>query len=434
MKRLALLATLLIGFSGIAQEGPVISSAIIAIDRNNDLVEAKKYIDEASEIVSTKPLSEIGSKDLSKFYFYKGKINYQIYNSADPKIQALEPNALDLALEGFSQLLEHEKKTGKERYTDDTSPLMIGVANEIARRAIAQSEKQEFQSAYDDFMLVYDLKKKDPINTMDTAMLYNAAIMAQNAGNLERALELNQQLLDMGYKGVTFTAVNKETGETQFFPDKRTLDILVQRGEFENPKVEGDVRPDLYVTISRLALSNKDTVLFQETVTEGRKVFPNNADLLRSELQIFLDNEQYDKALKNIDEAVASSEGQDKVIMYYNKGVILQNEMKRYAEAIEAYNKALELDSTYSDALYMSSIIYIDSANAIGKQMNELPLSATKKYEELKKQQTKVFEVALPYLEAAYAQAPEDKQVVAALRGVYRALKMYEKAKALPAE
>lgn len=434
MKRFALLATLLIGFSALAQERPIITSAIIAVDQNNDLAEAKKYIDEAAAIISTKPESEMRSKDLSKFYFYKGKINYQIYNSSDPKIKKLEPNALDKALEGFTQLLEFEKRVDDERYTDDTKPLMISVANDIAKRAYEAGQKEEYQAAYDDFMMVYELKQQDPMNTLDTNMLYNAAIMAQNTNNFEKALEINQQLMEMGYKGVTFTAVNKETGETQFFPDKRTMNIYVESGDFQDPKIEGDIRPDLYVTMSRLALANKDTALFQETVSEGRKKFPNNADLLRSELQIFLDNKEFDKALANINESVESSEGQDKVIMYYNKGVILQNEMKRYDEAIEAYNKALELDSTYSDALYMSSIIYIDSANAIGKQMNDLPLSATKKYDALKKQQSKVFEVALPYLEAAYAQSPEDKQIIAALRGVYRALGKYEKAKALPAD
>ena len=71
MKRLIFLGAMLIGFSAIAQEKPIISSAVIAIDRNNELDAAKGYIDEAQAIISGKSLSDVREKDLAKFYYYK---------------------------------------------------------------------------------------------------------------------------------------------------------------------------------------------------------------------------------------------------------------------------------------------------------------------------------------------------------------------------
>lgn len=428
MRQLILVATSLFCATVFAQEGPVISSAIIAIDRNNDLPTAKKYIDEAQDIVGSKPQSEIKSKDLSKFYFYKGKINYRVYQSNDPAVSGLDAAALDKALEGYRQLLDFEEQ-GKKRYYKDAAEQLQYIATDIARRGIAASQKRDFKQAYSDFMESYRIKKHPAIDQEDTTMLYNAAIMAQQGQMFDEALEINESLIATGYKGVNFTAVSAESGDTVVFPSKPALDNAVRSGKFVNPSIAGDVRPDLYTTSAYLALEKGDTALYKEKVAQGRAKYPENRALLTAELQLFFDNKEYDKALANLDQAIAQDP--ENVVMYYNKGVILQNEMKRTDDALEAYRKALEIDSTYADALYMTSIIYIDKANALGEKINELPISAEKQYKKLKAEQDGIFEESLPYLERAYAANPSDGQVVSALMGVYRALKMYDKAMAL---
>lgn len=428
MRQLILVATSLFCATVFAQEGPVISSAIIAIDRNNDLPTAKKYIDEAQDIVGSKPQSEIKSKDLSKFYFYKGKINYRVYQSNDPEVSGLDAAALDKALEGYRQLLDFEEQ-GKKRYYKDAAEQLQYIATDIARRGIAASQERDFKQAYSDFMESYRIKKHPAINQEDTTMLYNAAIMAQQGQMFDEALEINESLIATGYKGVNFTAVSAESGDTVVFPSKPALDNAVRSGKFVNPTIAGDVRPDLYTTSAYLALEKGDTALYKEKVAQGRAKYPENRALLTAELQLFFDNKEYDKALANLDQAIAQDP--ENVVMYYNKGVILQNEMKRTDDALEAYRKALEIDSTYADALYMTSIIYIDKANALGEKINELPISAEKEYKKLKAEQDGIFEESLPYLERAYAANPSDGQVVSALMGVYRALKMYDKAMAL---
>ncbi|HBF18541.1 MAG TPA: hypothetical protein DDW81_00505, partial [Cryomorphaceae bacterium] len=280
-----------------------------------------------------------------------------------------------------------------------------------------------------DFLYTYEMKRQPPLSQTDTAMVYNAAIMAQNAKMYDKAIELNKQLIDMGYRGQTYKATDAESGQVVEFPGKKQMEFAVKSGGYSNPVIEGDVRADIYLTVTGLYLRAGDTAMYEQYVTEGRKKFPENQQLLLQELQKFFANKQYDKAMVNLDEAIAQDP--DNVIMHYNKGVILQNEMKEYDKALEAYQTALSIDSTYSDALYMSSIIFIDQANAIGKEMNALPLSANAKYKELEKRQKSIFEKALPYLERAHKFNPSDEQVTLALTQVYRALKMYDKAKAL---
>lgn len=430
MRQLAVILTVALGLPLLAQEGPTISSAIIALERNNEVGEAKEYIDEAAGVIDGKPLSEIKNKDLSKFYYYKGLINQRLVTSKNSEIRDMDPDALDKSLEGYQELLAFEQKSGKERYTEEAQKRLASVTNELARRAIKASQQKEFKKAFDDFLRVYEIKKKPFINQLDTSMLYNGAIMAQNAKMYDTALAINKMLLDMGYKGVTFSAVNKESGEKTVFPSREVMDRMVESGRFKDPSVEGNVEPALYQTASSLALNQGDTAYYQKLVEEGRKKYPENAQLLRAELQILFDKKQYDKALGNLDQAIANEPKNPD--MYYNKGVILQTEMERYDEALKSYQKTLELDSNYTDALYMTSIIYIDSANAVGDRMNDLPLDAETKYQKLKGKQKSIFEEALPYLEQAYKANPEDPQVVKALRQVYRALGKYEKAKGLP--
>jgi predicted alpha/beta superfamily hydrolase len=130
MKKILLLSSLVLSTAMWAQEKPIISSAVIAIDRNNDVKTAKEYIDEAEKIIAGKPLSEIKSKDLAKFYFYKGKINYRVSTSEDEAIQAMDPMALDKSLVGYEKLLKLEEETGRDRYTEDAQQQFQILAND----------------------------------------------------------------------------------------------------------------------------------------------------------------------------------------------------------------------------------------------------------------------------------------------------------------
>tara|TARA_R110001592_G_scaffold162584_2_gene395914 strand:- start:41695 stop:42999 length:1305 start_codon:yes stop_codon:yes gene_type:complete len=432
MKKILLFASLVLSTAMWAQEKPIISSAVIAIDRNNDVKTAKEYIDEAEKIITGKPLSEIKSKDLAKFYFYKGKINYRVSASEDEAIKALDPNALDKSLSGYENLLKLEKETGSDRYTKDAQDQFQVLANDIARRGIEANGDKRWKDAYDDFMKTYELKQNPAIGLTDTNMLFNAAIMAQSGEMYQEAIDIYKNLIDMNYKGVTFKAVNVETGDTAIFPSKPAMERMIKLEKFKDPMIEGDIRASVYQSLIYIYSKTEDKENYAATIAEGRAKFPENTALLKAELQIFFDNKEYDKALANLDQAIAQDP--ENVVMYYNKGVILQTELKRLDAAIEAYQKALEIDSMYSDALYMSSIIFIDSANAIGKKMNALPLNATSKYKALEKEQKAVFTTALPYLQKARKSNPTDGQVKNALMQVYRALKMYDKAKALAEE
>lgn len=430
MRHTFLLLATVIGFSLAAQEGPKITSAVIAAERN-DLAEAKGYIDEAAQIIGTKDPSSVRSKDLAKFYYYKGLINFRLTQSSDPAVQALDAEALDKSAEGFKQLLDFEKSLGKEKYTDDAKGQLAYLANAYATRGIEASGKEDYASAYMDFKRTYDLKKEFELGT-DTSMLYNAALMAQNAGNNAEAIKLTQELIDMNYRGVQYKAQNAETGEVAEFGSKRQMEIAVKSGGFTNPKVEGDLRPDLYITAANLYKKEGDTAKYDELVAAGRAKFPENESLLRAELQTFLENKEYDKALVNLNQAIEKDPGNK--LFHYIKGYIIQTELKDLDAARAAYAKAIEIDAEYIEPLYMSGLTYVESANAITEKMNALKLNETSKYNALQKEQNGEFEKALPFFEKAHNIDATDKDTLNALKEVYYKLKKYEKAKEIQAQ
>ncbi len=424
MKKAVFLPTLLFTLPLLTQESPVISSAIIALDHNNDLKSAKEYIDQAEEMIGEKNLSEIRYKDLRKFYYYKGKINYRVYISDDETIKLMDHNALQKAYEGYKKTLDYEKEIGKIRYTDEAKSEIQYVANDYTQRGIARSQSGDYDGAYEDFIKAYQIKRLSFIGVVDTAMLYNAALIAQNAEKTHEAIMLIQKLIDLGYKGVTYQATEVETGEVVDFTSKKQMKGAVATGKFRDSLIQGDLRADLYANIANLYLRNKDTVKYEEYIEKGRTKFPKNERLLRAELQIFLENKEFDKAMASLNQAIV--EYLDNAVFYYIKGYILHTEVKDLEKTLQAYGKAIEADSEYLEPRYMSGLLYVDEANDITGQMNSLKLSEKIKYKELQEKQKLVFENALLHFKEAYRINPRDKETLNALKEIYYKLKMYD--------
>lgn len=416
-----------------AQEGPKISTAIIEFDRNNDTADAKKYLQEAADIIKNKDKSEIKDKDLAKFYFYRGKVNYAIANSGKAETRALAPNGIEVAAESLQNLFAYEKKIGKERYSDEARPLMPRIAIAYAQRGIDASAKKDYQGAYEDFILTYNFKKENELG-IDTAMLYNAALMAQNAENYEKAIKHTNQLVEMGYRGVQYKATNTANGETIEFQNKAQLDAAIKNGGglYEQPVVEGDVRPDLMITLANLYKKSGDTTSYDETVSKGRKMFPGNKSLLLLELQKYLDTKEYEKAMVNLQQAQESDP--ENALYPYLQGYIYQTSMEEIDKAKGKYEEAIAIDSAYLEPRYMMGLVYVDKANKVAAQINELGLNEKSKYDKLKKEQDEYFKKALPHFEKAYKLDSEDLDTMKALKEVYYKLKMYEKAQKIQAE
>jgi tetratricopeptide (TPR) repeat protein len=432
MKLKLLIFSALITFGAWAQEGPYISDAIISLDKNNDVPEAYGFIKEAQKIIEGKNFAGVKDKNLQKYYYYQALINMRIAQNTDPEIRALNENALDESVEYFQKSLAFEKQIGKDKYTEESNYFLQQCANMIFSKGAAMSDSGNKEGAADAFFEVYNLKKDvlaQPF--IDTTSLFNAVLLSEQAGETnpeytQKALKGNEALLEMGYTGISWTVMDS-TGQRVTAGSKEAANRVIsqQPARYSDPQPSQAVTADIYKALVRLYKKTDNQAKYREILKLGREKFPNDDFFVKYELQDFLDSKDYESAMKNLDLAIASDTTNP--LFPYVKGVIQQTEMKDKEGAKASYEKALSIDPMYYDALYMRGVLYVDEANAYSEKINELPLSAKKKYESLKAEQKKVFEQALPFFEKAYSIKQDDRDVVNALKEVYYKLDMPEK-------
>ena len=373
----ALTMTMTLGLS--AQEAPKVTSAIIAL-RGNELVEAKGFIDEATDIIASKNQAEIKEKILSKFYYNKSLIYSKIAASPDAATKALDENANDVAAQSILDLIKFESAAKKQPYTDDAIQNIPNIAYNYLIEASAAYESGDYEGAYHGYMSAFELKKNELLgefSSLDTGLLFNAGIIAGQSGNIEASVEAFRSCLDLGYKGITYTATYVTSGAPQQYPNKTAMEKDLELGLATDPVVGDDVRPSVYISLINAYKKLEDEENYTLTLSEARANYPENKDLLDIQLQSFLDNKDYDGALANLDEAIEKNP--TKGIYHFVKGNILQTELKDLDAALTEYKRAVELDSTLSDAMYMCGLVYIDRANEITEQMNNLGLNETRK-------------------------------------------------------
>ncbi len=440
MKRLLLIICGFVYMGVMAQEGPSISSAILEIDRNNDLAEGKKYLDEAKELIESKGTGNVKEKNLAKFYHYQGLVNMRIAATPDPKINALNSNALEDAIKYYTLSIEYEAQSGKKRFSDKSLAQLATCSALLFQQAIDKSDANNKMGAAQDFKKVYMLKKETlKLEAWDTTSYFNAAIMAEQASrdtNLtvdqakearKMAISINEELLTMNYKGIAFSIKEVESGNRVSASSRVEAEAAVASEKYVDIQVEAPVTSDIYLALIRLYKSDGDESKYKDILSRARVAFPNDINLINMELQDYLDAKDIEGAMKILDVAIENDPSNK--LYHYVKGVVNFNDVKNNDAALESYNRALEIDPKYFDALYMKGLLYIGEANKFTEEMNKLTINQTKKYDALKAEQKKVFAQAKPLFEAALEVSPEDADTLRALKEVYYRLGEYEKSK-----
>jgi len=339
-----------------------LTSAILSY-RKQDMATAKMYIDKVEA-----KLNDGGSlkdKDLGKFYHHRGLICYSIYN--DTKEVAL----LNTATEAFKVDSEGGSSSSKKS------------SNELLRCTIAYNEiayikyeEKDFAGALIMFEKLVEINAYPSIGIVDTTNLFNASLMAIQASNSEKAVELLNKLIVLDpTKGDYHLSIIKEYGK-----------LANKEGKFAAIKA------------ARLAV-------------------PNHTGLIFEEVNYYLAENNTDELLRSLDEAILAAP--DNATLHFAKGST-NADIKNVAAAKEAYMKAIEIDADYFDAYNNLAGLFLDQTVAVIEKMNNLGLSAAdqKKYNSLKKKRNTLYKEAKPYLEEAVRINGMDINVLKALKEV----------------
>ncbi len=349
--------------------------------RNGKLDKAKEFIDKTIEHPTT--------KEDAKAWFYRGNIYLSIHMSDKPEYKALDDNALEVALEAYQKAQEYDKS--KEFYTDILTNLFV-ISEQYYILGVDAYNSKSFKDAMHAFQHSVVVSKM--MGSADTMALYNVALTAELANENEVAEKSYKDLMNMGFK-----------------------------------------TPEVFVSLGKIYMAKGDTLGGLNYIKEGRKIHPDDFNLLINEINVYLLTGDVENALENLEIAVTKDDTNPTI--FFAVGVAYDQLRSKYPDsgsqyfekAEESYKKAIELNPEYFDAVYNLGALYVNSAAMLIEEANKLPLSEQEKYDELIEQANKYLELAMPTLEKALELQPDDFSTMVSLKEIYTRMNEYDKLK-----
>jgi tetratricopeptide (TPR) repeat protein len=362
MKHFLMIIGCLFAFSVMGQKEVV--SAYNA-NKDGDYRAASTYIEQAILIDK--------SNTKEKTWRYRGEIYLNI--SRDSSLTMEYPNALRISMESYLKATELDLKG---RYEDESKLGLAQVQIEANGKGISYYNTTSFDLAASSFDLAAEVARTFDI--VDTMAVYNAALCYEKADMTDMAIERYRDCADIKYQV-----------------------------------------PNVFLFISTLYRNSDNDEEALRVLQEARVAYPREQSLIIEELNIYLTNQDFERAKANLE--LAAEQDPTNEILWFSLGSVFDN-LGNYEEAIIAYQKAIVVKSDYFDANYNLGALYfnkavlgINEANEMWKpRMTRTEAANQKKLEEDSKS---MFVTARPYLESAFQVDPTDLETIRSLKDIY---------------
>ena len=334
-------------------------------NKSGDYKAAAGYIEEAITI------EKAALKD--KTWRYRGEIYLNIAN--DSALVLEFPNALWVAKESYTKAKELDTKGNYEREIITGLGLVQTTAG---NQGITDYTTENYTGAAAKFDLSAEVAGM--FDVIDTMAVFNAALCYEKSGDVDLAVARYKACGSYGYQV-----------------------------------------PNVYLFVANLLRQDGRV---EEALTElqaARELFPREQSLIIEELNIYLENKDYERAENNL--KLAAEGDPTNEILWFSLGSVYDN-LGKTDLAAESYLKALEINAAYFDANYNLGAMYfneavqgINAANDMWKpRMTKAESAEQKALEDAAKEK---FIEARPYLEAAHEANPEDIDTIRSLRDIY---------------
>jgi len=381
MKRTTILLVLLFAVTCVfAQKGKV-TSAKSFLDAGN-LEKAVTAIEETIDPANPKSESSINWPGT---WEARGEIYQALSKSKDENHKKLSEDPLTVAYDSYMKAIALDDK---DKFSKSVKIKLTILRADLTNQAVAAFNEENYEKAYKSFEQVLAIDqtpvfKADDPTAVDTTIIFNAGLAAYNAQNYDKAIEHYRNAAKYNYSGA------------------RTWQL-----------------------ISSAYMQKKDTVAALDVLQEGLKQYPGNGTILVEVINIYLNANKVDEALKYLDIAIA--EDPKNASYFFAKGT-LYDKLQKPEEASEAYLKAIGFKEDYFDAYYNLGALYYNKGVKQIDVANAVPSNQPEKYEEEKNKADMEFNKAIPYMEKAHAINPTDKFTMESLKTLYYRLKMLEK-------
>jgi len=370
-----LLAVISISLGAIAQKGKV-TSAQSFIDQGM-LDKAKESIDQA--------LTNEKSMNWTNTYFVKGKLCQEIFKADNPKYKDFYKDPLTEAYASYEKAMQLDPKGGTKKKII-AGMIYNSLASDLYNQGSKKFEAKDYEGAYNAFALQIKINESELFaGEIDTPMFFNAGLAAQNAGKFNEAIKFYEKCGELKYQGIT-----------------------------------------PFYQIYQCILAQGDTVKAEAYLLELPGKFPGDNTINLQLADLYLKSNQPENALKYLKIAKETDPGN--YSLWFASGITYLNQFK-YDEAITELSKAVELNPAQAEGHYALGAAYINKANDMIINANNMyDVKMTK--EEAKKMDTLIEEAsalypkALPCMQKANELKPNDKYTMISLKELYYKLKM----------
>ena len=385
MKKTIILLALVLAVSGaFAQKGKVTRA-----QNFKDTGKLDKAVEAIEQAVDTSNPKAEKSIPWPKTWEVRGEIYQALAVSQDANFKALSDDPLTVALESYKKALELDEK---DKYSKSVKIKLTLLTNDLTNQAVSQYGEENFVGALKSFEQVLEvgeipIVKQDNPGAVDTAIIFNAGLVAYNSKNFEKAIKYYGEAAKHGYNGA------------------RT-----------------------YALISESYMQMQDTMGALKAVQDGFEKYPTDNTVLTSMIDLYLKLDKTEEAMKYL--SMAIEQDPSNVTYYFAQGTLYE----RFGEeenAIKSYESAMEIDPTFFNAYYNLGALYYNNGVKQIEVANAVPASDNTKYEAELKKADVWFEKSLPYMEKCLEITPDDPNTLESLKNLYYRMKQMDKYNAI---
>jgi predicted Zn-dependent protease len=323
--------------------------------------------DKAAEYIE-KALNDPKAIGKEKTWRYRGTIYLNIAKS--PQFAANFPNAVELSKTSFFKAMEID---ADKEYINENTAALSQLQELLLNSASKQYEKADFCGAALSFKASNDISAK--FNVVDSAAIFNIAYCNDRCGNIEEAIA----------------------------------------GYMESARIGYNV-PSVYMYVSDLYMKQGKNEEAKKVLTDARAKYPKDAELLRSEVNLLLNEQKYDQALDLL-VALTAADPMNETI-WFVLGATYEK-LNRVSDQESAYKRATELDPNYYDALFNLGATYYNQGVEKLKECDKIPPREAAKYDDCVLKTNVYFNKSIEQFERAYNLKNDDKEIMTALKEAY---------------
>lgn len=338
-------------------------------------------LDKAKEIIDAIVKDKDGA-EMAKAQLLKGQVYQAIFESQNADYKKLSQNPLDVAWTAFQEVIKLDKRG---RFEKELKTQFHNLLIDFMNQGDVHFRGNKPKEALEDFKRALEINQSPyGMNKVDTVLIYNAAVSAQQAGMWKEAATYYKQALELGYRPLrTYSMLAK---------------ILLEQGRRNEETKEGEEM-------------EKQGAAY---LLEGYRKFPEDQYLLVELINYYLYVNALDSVLPCIERAIKLNPTHAE---YYRVEGTVYEQLGDSTMAESKYLKALELDSTDFISQYNLGNIRLNrviKAHEALIALNDF-IAYNAKIGEVMEQ----YEAVIPLFERALELKPDDRNTCSTLSQLY---------------